>query len=117
MILIFFVIYSKNRNFSKILIKTKAMNLKIKGDLLEGDKVKFVKTPNHSGAFTPDTIVLHYTGGPTLISAQRTLTSPRVSASAHLIIGRDGEIVQLAPFNIVTWHAGRSSYAGRSGYN
>ena len=61
--------------------------------------------------------MLHYTAGPTLISAVRTLTSPRVSASAHLIIDRDGSVVQLAPFNIVTWHAGRSSYAGRKGYN
>ncbi len=93
------------------------MSYKIKGDLLEGDKVKFVKTPNHSGAFTPDSIVIHYTGGPTLESAIRTLTAPSAKASAHLVIGRDGTIVQLAPFNIITWHAGISSYAGRSGYN
>ncbi len=93
------------------------MGLKIKGDLLEGDNVKFEKTPNHGGTFTPDSIVIHYTAGPSLKSAVRTLTSPRVSASAHLVIDRDGSIVQLAPFNIVTWHAGRSSYAGRKGYN
>lgn len=94
--------------------------MKIKDDLLEGDNVQFVKTPNHSGAFNAgdlDTLIIHYTAGPTAKSAIRTLTSPRVKASAHIIIGKDGSITQLAPFNIKTWHAGPSSYKGRTGFN
>lgn len=33
--------------------------------------------------------------------------------SAHLLIRRDGEIVQYVPFHRRAWHAGQSSYAGR----
>jgi len=94
--------------------------MKIKNDLLEGDNIKFVKTPNHSGVFKAgdlDTIVIHYTAGPTAASAINTLTSPRVKASAHLVIERDGNVTQLAPFNVITWHAGPSTHNGRDGLN
>ena len=43
--------------------------------------------------------------------------SPDVNASAHLVIGREGKIIQLVPFDTEAWHAGRSWYAGRSGLN
>jgi AmpD protein len=33
--------------------------------------------------------------------------------SAHLLIRRDGIVVQYVPFNRKAWHAGRSSFAGR----
>jgi len=39
------------------------------------------------------------------------------NASAHLVIGKKGEIWQLAPFNYKTWHAGTSFYNGRKSYN
>jgi N-acetylmuramoyl-L-alanine amidase len=45
------------------------------------------------------------------------LTNPAAKASAHLVIARDGTITQLAPFNIKTWHAGRSSWKGRKNCN
>lgn len=93
--------------------------MRIENYLLEGDKVSFKKTPNVSGEFKAgdlDTIIIHYTAGPFQPSLN-TLTNPRAKASAHLIVGRDGRIAQLAPFNIMTWHAGRSYYKGRSGFN
>ena len=34
--------------------------------------------------------------------------------SSHLLIRRTGEIVQYVPFNLRAWHAGISSYQGRS---
>lgn len=37
--------------------------------------------------------------------------------SAHLLIRRTGEVVQYAPFHQRAWHAGASSFAGRSGCN
>ena len=37
--------------------------------------------------------------------------------SAHLLLCRDGEILQFVPFGARAWHAGRSSYAGRKGCN
>lgn len=33
--------------------------------------------------------------------------------SAHLVIRRDGEVIQYVPFNQRAWHAGRSWYCGR----
>src|SRR5687768_13126777 len=33
--------------------------------------------------------------------------------SAHLLIRRDGIVVQYVPFNRKAWHAGASSFAGR----
>ena len=94
--------------------------MEIKDHFIHGDNVKkFVKSPNHSGEFEkgqPDTIVLHYTAGP-YKPALNTLTNPRVRASAHLIIDRDGSITQLVPFNYIAWHAGKSSYGNRVGIN
>ncbi|WP_303180105.1 N-acetylmuramoyl-L-alanine amidase [uncultured Butyricimonas sp.] len=65
----------------------------------------------------PDTIVLHYTAGKSALSSAFYLCRPDVGASAHVVIGRDGKIVQLVPFNIEAWHAGRSYYRGRAEFN
>jgi len=37
--------------------------------------------------------------------------------SAHLLIRRDGELVQYVPFDRKAWHAGKSEYRGRSECN
>ncbi len=37
--------------------------------------------------------------------------------SAHLLIRRDGEVVQYVPFHRRAWHAGKSCYAGRERCN
>ncbi|MES2205012.1 MAG: 1,6-anhydro-N-acetylmuramyl-L-alanine amidase AmpD [Pseudomonadota bacterium] len=37
--------------------------------------------------------------------------------SAHLLIRRDGEVIQFVPFNQRAWHAGQSSFHGRSACN
>ena len=38
-------------------------------------------------------------------------------ASAHVLIRRDGQIVQYVPFQLRAWHAGKSAYQGRAGCN
>lgn len=40
-----------------------------------------------------------------------------LQVSAHLLIRRDGELVQYAPFHRRAWHAGESVYAGRQRCN
>ena len=37
--------------------------------------------------------------------------------SSHLFIRRDGQIIQMVPFNKRAWHAGKSSFNGRSNFN
>ncbi len=94
--------------------------MEIVNHLLQGANIKHVQSPNVSGPYKagqPDTIIIHYTAGASAESSVRTLMDPNSKASAHLVIGRDGAITQLVPFNIIAWHAGKSSYGNRIGYN
>lgn len=97
--------------------------MKITDHILQGDsnrELASVNSPNHSGDFSPgnpDTIIIHYTAGRNAGSSINTLCDPNVKASAHLVIGRDMSITQLVPFNIIAWHAGKSAYEGRKGFN
>ena len=80
----------------------------------------FIASPNQGGPFAPglpDTIVIHYTAGASAESAIQTLCDRERRVSAHLVVGRDGWVTQLLPFDIVGWHAGRSRWSGRSGLN
>ena len=83
----------------------------------EGLPVPFQKSPNQSGEITPKYLVIHYTAGPSAVRAVKTLTNPKRKASAHLVIGREGEITQLVDFNRCAWHAGKSKWKGLSGLN
>jgi len=94
--------------------------MNINNHRLEGEGVTFHESPNHSGTFVfplPDTIVMHYTGGGSLDGSVQWLCNPEAKASAHIVIGRDGSIVQLVPFNVIAWHAGKSTWKGRNGLN
>jgi N-acetylmuramoyl-L-alanine amidase len=96
------------------------MEFKIARHILSGDQVEYLATPKDSGLFDenlPDTLVIHFTAGSSFDSAVRTLRDPNVQASAHLVVGRDGRIIQLIPFNKIAWHAGKSEWDGRSGLN
>ena len=41
----------------------------------------------------------------------------QMEVSSHLLIRRDGEIIQFVPFNRRAWHAGKSCYEGRENCN
>ncbi|MEM9686706.1 MAG: N-acetylmuramoyl-L-alanine amidase [Bacteroidota bacterium] len=86
----------------------------------DGPEISFEESPNQSGIFKdglPDTIIIHYTAGSSMASSVNWLKNPKAKASAHLVIGKSGKIVQLAPFNTITWHAGRSKWNKRRGLN
>lgn len=92
----------------------------IKNDKLTGADISFKASPNHGGAFAtglPDTLVIHFTAGASLSSSVASLCNPTAKASAHVVVGRDGTIVQLVPFDTVAWHAGASTWADRHGLN
>jgi N-acetylmuramoyl-L-alanine amidase len=76
----------------------------------DGEPYPYRETPNKRGVIKPKYLVMHYTAGSSAESAIRTLTNSRTRASAHIVLGRDGSITQLASFNIKTWHAGRSRW-------
>jgi N-acetylmuramoyl-L-alanine amidase len=79
--------------------------------------LSFRDTPNRGGIITPRYLIFHYTAGRTAQASCDWLCNPVAQASAHLVVGRDGTITQLAPFNIKTWHAGISHWEGLTGLN
>jgi N-acetylmuramoyl-L-alanine amidase len=96
------------------------MGYEVKDHLLyqDGKLVPQRPAPDHGGKITPRLIVIHYTATEGLASPLGWLTKKDdTPVSAHLIVGKDGDAYQLVPFNIEAWHAGKSSYEGRSGVN
>lgn len=87
----------------------------------DGKAVGFQQTKNVGGAIVPTVIVLHDTAGHLhgRDSIDWLLGGPGRSqaSSAHVVIGRDGTITQLAATNMKTWHAGASSWRGRQMLN
>jgi N-acetyl-anhydromuramoyl-L-alanine amidase len=96
-----------------------------------------VSSPNFDqrpGNIPPELIVVHGIslppdeyGGPwidrlftnTLPAAHHPFfaTVAGLQVSSHLLIRRDGELVQYVPFHLRAWHAGTSSYRGRERCN
>lgn len=97
------------------------MSYKIAKHILAGDNCEYLATRGKdSGEFKegqPDTVVIHYTAGASVASSVNTLRDPNIKASAHLVIGKKGEITQLIAFNKIAWHAGTSDWQGRTGLN
>ena len=93
--------------------------LKIQNDRLVGDGVSFHATPNVGAVMRPRYLIMHYTAGWSTDSAVQSLCTRKAqgNTSAHIVLGRDGRIVQLAPLNVVTWHAGVSQWNGLVGLN
>lgn len=108
-------------------------------DLATGllNNVRYVPSPNRDArppGVTPELVVLHGIslppgefGGP-WIDRLFTNTLPadehpffgeidKLHVSAHLLVRRDGEIVQYVPFSERAWHAGVSSWRGRKDVN
>ena len=86
----------------------------------EGDNFQKAPAEKNRESFSPgnlDTIVIHYTAGRNAQQSVDWLRREEVQASAHLVVGRDLSVTQLVPFNFKAWHAGRSAWQGRSGFN
>ncbi len=69
----------------------------------------------------PEFIVTHYTGGLQMQSTIHTFTTapkdPSLGASAHLLVGRDGSVVQFLRFNQIAFHTGFSWWEKKKGLN
>jgi AmpD protein len=103
--------------------------------LLEG--VRQVLSPHHDArpeGMAPDLLVIHNIslppaefGGPWIEKLFNGHLPPDVHpyfaavhaarVSAHVLVRRDGEVVQFVPFHRRAWHAGASQYEGRSACN
>lgn len=61
-------------------------------------------------------IVVHHTAG-SARSTEAYLENPAESASAHLLIHRDGTVTQLVPFDVIAYHAGAGEWNGLRSLN
>lgn len=75
------------------------------------------KNKTKFAANAPNSIIIHYTAGSSAISSANWLQRADVKASAHVVIGQEGEIYQIVPFDTIAWHAGESAYGGMKGFN
>ena len=85
-----------------------------------GEPVPFIGSPNVGGKLSggkPRFLVIHFTAGATASGAVNWFKDPANSTSAHLVIGHDGEITQMVPFDTVGHHAGESRWKGVRGCN
>jgi N-acetylmuramoyl-L-alanine amidase len=94
--------------------------MNIKNHLLyddNGKQVPFYNTPNKGRKYTPQYLVMHFTAATTAKSSINWFLNKDAKASAHLLIDSDGSISQFAPFDVITWHAGKSQWNGLDGLN
>jgi N-acetylmuramoyl-L-alanine amidase len=86
----------------------------------DGTPVRFEETPNfddHIIIRQHEYLVLHYTAGVSVDATIRTFKNENKAVSAQLIIGRDGSITQMVPFDRRAWHCGFSDWAGSMDLN
>jgi N-acetylmuramoyl-L-alanine amidase len=96
------------------------MAVKVKNHRLvnnSGKPYPYKESPNKSNSINPKYLIIHYTAGSSAEGSISWLTNKASRVSAHIVIARDGTITQLVPFNIKSWHAGKSRWAGLEGMN
>ena len=86
--------------------------MKIENHILVG--AQFKQTPNIHGSKIagPKFLIIHYSGSGDTAGTVDWLTKRGSNASAHIVIGRDGGVWQLASFDQRAWHCGESEWNG-----
>lgn len=81
----------------------------------DGQQVPFKASPNVGGKCKPKIMICHDTASGLNSSGPISwLCNKDAKASAHFVVGRDGDITQLVNTNRVAWHAGKSTYPGHN---
>lgn len=83
-------------------------------------QVEQVASRFSSGPFrnVPKILVMHFTYGGSARSSAEWFRDPRnPGASAHVVVGRDGNIIQCLGFDQIAWHAGKSRWRDLTGLN
>ncbi len=75
-------------------------------------------SPNHDRrAHAIDILLLHYTGMTTTAAAMERLCDPVAKVSSHYVVDEGGRITALVPEAQRAWHAGLSSWQGKTDIN
>lgn len=96
------------------------MNMTILSDRLHvaGRPAAFAPARCYGGRMSPELIVLHETAGRLEAgSSVRWFQDPACKVSAHVVIERDGTVVQCVPFDLKAWHCDPSNWRGREHVN
>lgn len=93
--------------------------LKIENNVVMGDGMSYLNTPNAGrDEIKPKYIFLHGRADTEDgIRDDFTTTDGLVKESAHILVKPDGSLLQFAPLNVKTWHAGVSYWQGHHGLN
>ncbi len=86
----------------------------------DGHRVDQVPSTFIGGTFgrVPRIAVIHFTYGGTARSSASWFRDPRnPGSSAHVVIERDGAVIQCVPLDRVAWHAGKSRWRDIVGLN
>jgi N-acetylmuramoyl-L-alanine amidase len=78
-------------------------------------RVRFVASPNVGGQLTPRFLIVHYTASGPNADVAAQFSQPAARVSSHLVIRRDGTVVQCVPFDRIAWHAGKSRWVDTGG--
>ncbi len=79
-------------------------------------KTSFIPTVNF-GSRKPDFVIIHHTAQDSLAQTIRTFTLERTQVSAHYIVSRDGEVVQMLNDDLRAWHAGSGKWGNNFDMN
>ena len=77
-------------------------------------------SPNFDACTRPgavEMLILHYTGMQSAAAAIRRLCDPAAKVSAHYVVEEDGKVWRLVAEEQRAWHAGISSWRGRTDVN
>lgn len=83
----------------------------------DGRAVPYLASPHLGPDISPRFLVIHYTAGSSAAGTISWFQNPSSLVSAHLVIGRDGGVTQMVPFNRAARHAGQSRWGSLSGLN
>ncbi len=76
----------------------------------------YIPTVNF-GSRRPDFVIIHHTAQDSLSLTIKTFTLERTQVSAHYVIGRDGQVVQMLNDELRAWHAGASKWGNNTDMN
>ena len=65
----------------------------------------------------PSFVIIHFTTGTSVQSTINWFRNPSSGVSAHLLVGRNGRVVQFVPFNQLAFHCGTSTWEGATNLN
>lgn len=86
---------------------------------MERPDAQWCPSPNFRASPARDItcVVIHATATTGLESPKEWLCNAASKVSAHYLIGREGEVLQLVQENDVAWHAGESEWRGQPNVN